>query len=223
VKDIKDILKKHPLVLLFFAIVLIGFLTSADKEKVVYNNIPEKENEKVQGYTPFQIGIWHLKTAESFRPNLYPDGKYPSIAFGYNLVHGKVEVPQTWESGTQLLYDTYNKVKKNIEDQSRFDELDEWQKMAMICRFYNRGPASLPNFKISSPKLLKGCCNGTYTCGNLATSYKIKNGKRVKVYHIQESHNPRRMFEYYIFTKQFDKINFEELKQKCIDLQNKHE
>lgn len=206
--SILNLIKNNSILFILFAII-IGFLTSANKEKIVYKNIPETE-KKVQGYTPFEVGIWHLKTAESFRPNLYPDGKFPSIAFGYNLIHGKVKVPQTWKSGTELLYNTYGKVKKEIESQSRFDDLDEWQKMAIICRFYNRGTGSMPAFGFNKVKDLQYCNNGSYECIH-------------KTEKIAKAHKERRMFEYYIFTHQFNKLDFKQLKQDCIDLQNRYE
>lgn len=160
-------------------------------------------------YTPYQVTIWHLKTAESFSAKPYPDGKYNSIAFGYNFVHGKVG-NQTWESGTQLLVKTV----KGIQDRltKRFPEMDCWQIAALTCRFYNRGEGSLPKFK---EDYLQGCCGSHYSCGFTCRDKKKQNN-------IRTAHNARRKFEYNLFKKNWGFLKIEELQQRCTKLQQKH-
>lgn len=193
------------------------------KKHVVYqDNVLNVETDEItraafgkEVYTPYQVMMWYLKTAESFSPTPYPDGEYPSIAFGYNFQHGRVG-NQTWASGTKLLLATVEKIQKNLRKQKRFQHLDEWQIVALTCRFYNRGEGSLPKF---DPEYLLGCCN-TKQKGCTTCMFTCKDKKRQKK--IREAHNARRKFEYNLYYHRFDLLDITKIKEKCITLELKH-
>ena len=203
-----------PIVAIFTIFFACGF---KQKKKVVYvdNKVdmevapdPIKAQFKDMVATPYQVTMWHLKTAESFRAKPYPDGQYNSIAFGYNFVHGRVP-NQTWASGTVLLCTMVEKIQANIRSQKRFRHLDDWQIAALSCRFYNRGTGSLPKF---DPEYLLGCCakdqKGCTSCQFVCTDKKLKPNERAAyTKSVRKSHNARRKFEYNLYYKRFDLID----------------
>lgn len=201
---------KKILLLTSISVVWIFSCSMKNKKKVIFvdEKTPEIENVSFTvnntKYTPYQVVVWHLKTSEGFRSKPYPDGKYPSIGFGCNMIPSRKIAPyQTWESATTLLANEVKKIQKNLY--KRFPDFDDWQIAALTCRFYNRGEGSLPSFK---EEYLLGCCGSKYSCG-----YTDKNIKKQKS--VRDSHNNRRRFEYNLFTKKFDKLQIEKIKEKC--------
>lgn len=215
-------------------ILVVGILAAAIPKKQVYTfkdlNTEEEEIETeykdnvtvtIDGeqFTPYEVAIWHLKTSEGFSPTPYPDGDYQSCAFGYNFVHGPVPTPISWDDGTVLLANTFDSMKKSVKKDKRFTKVDEWQKSALGCRFYNGGPGCLPSY--DEPKDLLGCHGKSVGCGYVCKDKKLSKVERLKRQQsVRAHHSKRREFEYNMFMKNFEKLNIKALRQKCIELQN---
>ena len=78
---------------------------------------------KLHGYSPFEIAMYFLKAHESFRPQKYPDGDYPSKGFGLNLTPEHIKWANkklgfnclsrdwTYEEGQKLLREYWQDMK----------------------------------------------------------------------------------------------------------------
>lgn len=205
----------------------MGGLAAVVPKKHVYtfkdlgNNTEIEETEYVdyvtvtvdgEEYTPYQIAIWHLKTEEGYRANPYDDGEFPSVGFGYNFVHGKVSTPISWNEATELLSKTFGNMKTKVKKDNRFSKLDEWQRTAIACRFYNCGEGSIPNY--DKPSDLLNCHRGSKGCG-----YTCRDKKKQTA--VRKTHTARRKFEYEMFMKNFENLKIKTLREKCINLQNR--
>jgi hypothetical protein len=161
-----------------------------------------------QGYDHTQAIVWHLMAHESFRPEPYKDGAYPSVGFGLNLtpehkkwgaqVLGLKTFPSklTWDQGKALLYAHVNLLWDKCDPR-----LTPQQKVAWIVHAYNRGQGSARN--------IFGCCKAKTGCGS--------PNPRIKV-----SHTKRRQWEARAWRGKLTKIDIEKDRQKVLQLEKRH-
>jgi hypothetical protein len=161
-------------------------------------NKKEVEDEEVKrnnlGYSRYQMIMWSLKKDENFRKNAYPDGKYYSIGYGFNMhpdnkilleKSGNSHLINGWGKGATTTKENALKLTQLYIDKIIFPQLPTHynanQQAAMTMKAYNTG-----NVKLGP------CCGGKKGCG-----------KDLKV------HTLRRLFEVRLFAGQVTKQEWE--------------
>ena len=168
-------------------------------------------------YTPYQKKMWLIKTEESFRAKSYPDGKYHSIGFGFNLHpenydmlkrKGKLYLVKNWKRGgsgknatttwdnaielSQLYIDEH--IKPHLKK-----GLTEDQQVALSLKAYNTG------------RLTLGPCCGAKKSGCGAS----KKSTRIV-------HTARRNFEWRLYHGKVTIQEWEKIRLKAADLDRQH-
>jgi GH24 family phage-related lysozyme (muramidase) len=161
----------------------------------------KKEPKKVEevkrnnlGYSRYEMIMWCLKKDENFRKNAYPDGKYYSIGYGFNMhpdnktllrESGNLHLINGWGKGATTTKENALKLTQLYIDKIIFPQLPTHynanQQAAMTIKAYNTG-----NVKLGP------CCGGRKGCG-----------KGLKV------HTQRRLFEVRLFAGQVKKQEWE--------------
>lgn len=175
---------------------------------------------KRKGYSVYEKRIWMLKTDESFRKEAYEDGKFYSIAFGFNmndvnhkllkrlgklhLIEGKWNSPQarvTWENGielTQIYIDHNINPGLKLLEKQRGERYTDDQLVALACKAYNSG-----NFTLGK------CCGAKSRCGASKKSTRTV-------------HNARRNFEWRLYNGQVTSQEWEKIRLKAIKVESDH-
>jgi hypothetical protein len=130
---------------------------------------------KLHGFSLYEVLIWHLKAHEGFLPYYYPDGKFPSIGCGYNLVNGMEMLNPylkdgylDFQEGILLTRDYLEKVAIPIV-KATYPNLNPRQQLAWTLHYYNTG----------NLKSLDGCCEKRIGCGSDdADVRKVHNTRR---------------------------------------------
>jgi hypothetical protein len=178
----------------------------------LFNKVPFEELDTLQasvkgdivGYTPYQVTMWSLKAAESYRPWWYKDGEHQAIGLGYNHLGSKKRKDAiswatkdgkvTFKEAQIILSDYVEKIGES--DKFNKKKLNTWQQVAVICHLYNCG--SVTKWGVGA------CCGATNGCGRGF-----------------ESHKERRKFELALWKgdKNFVKKKIKEYQQKASKLE----
>lgn len=182
--------------------------------KMVIHKIPtsfgitkseEKETKKVEevkrnafGYSRYEMIMWCLKKDENFKTNAYPDGKYYSIGYGFNMhddnyrllkKSGNLHLINGWGRRATTTKENALKLTQLYIDKIIIPQLpkdyDANQQAAMAMKAYNTGKVKL------GP-----CCGGKKGCG-----------KGLEV------HTKRRIFEVRLFWGKVTKEEWERIRK----------
>ncbi len=174
------------------AIIRKGLPKIADKPSRVV------EVQRLHGYSPFEITMFHLKAHESFRPYWYYDGQFPSIGGGYNLVNGIDFISEeiadgvyTFDEGMGVMHRLIEQYKQHIK--AKRPNVTEFQAVALAVHMYNTGKIETLNSRQS------GCCGYKNGCGRIAKKDKD----------IRNAHNARRAWELRLYNGQLTKKEIE--------------
>lgn len=158
----------------------------------------EEVKRKYLGYTRYQMIMWCLKKDENFKERAYPDGKYYSIGYGFNMhpdnyillkESGNLHLINGWGEKATTTKENALKLTQLYIDKIIIPQLPTHynanQQAAMAMRAYNTGRLNLG-----------ACCGGKKTCG-----------KGLKV------HNERRLFEIRLFKGSVRKEEWERIRR----------
>ena len=178
-----------------------NFIAKDDKEEVV--NVGKNEH----GFTRYQMMMWSLKNDESFKNTAYPDGKYYSVGFGFNMnpdnknllkKKGKLNLIKGWGKGAKVTWQDAIELTQLYIDHAILPSMPKGlntnQQVALAIKAYNSGKLKLG-----------ACCGGKKTCG-----------KGIK------HHNQRRAFEWKLYHGKVTAKEWETIRNNAIKLDALH-